>query len=378
MWINLKEIEDLGLLPPEAVEVIRWKIGMGSRVCLAARAMNASAIFVSVTTGETAKYVSYFRPVQQIISIGSSMVTARRLLLWKGIYPVVMQYYSEHEVNDFILAAREIHSIIHIMPTKEWKDKEEFIIPGLLRIESKLQDGNDKKLRKYLEDKLKVKHIEQIKQRNHYFYDKSGVIMDNQAMVRIRIEKVDQKSEQAVLTIKRKGKKVYDGTVERWEKEFNVTPYFFSNGPRNHMGVSFGRLPDFFRELLWNEFQEDFEKRDIKSPGDIEFVNVASMVNNRLTVETHSELILELDASSTREDCKYYELEIETIAADEDRRDEYIELLFGYLGIPAVCHQDYPTKFVRTLLDFGLLAMNDKFRSAIESVHRRLDISPRM
>jgi hypothetical protein len=101
------------------------------------------------------------------------------------------------------------------------------------------------------------------------------------------------------------------------------------------------------------------------------------MSNTRFTVETHSELTLELDAFSTKEGCKYYELEIETIAVDEDRRDEYVELLFVYLGIPVVCHLDHPTKFVRTLLDFGLLEMNEKIWNAIDSVHKQLGISPR-
>jgi pyruvate kinase len=403
----LKEMKELGLLPVETVESVRKKIVMGNRVCLAARLKEAAAIFVVVTSGETAKYVSYFRPVQQIISIGSSMVAARRLLLWKGIYPVVMQYHPKHDMNDFILVAREIHSVINIKPTDEWKDKKEFFIPGLMRIESKFQDENDKKLlpnavydiplpnppksipereikyilnetyyqtlRKYLEEKYKLK-AKLIEQKNYYFYDNAGVIKDNKATVRIRIEKVDKEPELAVLTIKKKAKKLKDGTAERCEKEFHVTRYLESKDPKD----SFKYLPDFFKELLWNEFQEDFKRKNIASPHDIDFENIASMVNTRLTVETASELTLELDAFGTREDCKYYELEIETIAADEDRRDEYIELLFGYLGIRPTCHQDYPSKFVRTLIDFGLLEMNDKFRSAIESVYEKLGISPRM
>ncbi|UCH95171.1 MAG: CYTH domain-containing protein [Candidatus Aminicenantes bacterium] len=404
--LYLKEMEVRKLLPAETVESVRRKIVMGDRVCLAARLKDASAIFVVVTTGETAKYVSYFQPAQQIISIGSSMLTAKRLLLWKGIYPVVTQYHPKHDMNDFILVAREIHSVIRIKPTDEWKDKKEFVIPGLMRIESKLQDENDKKLlpnavydiplpnppksipereikyiltepcykklKEHIERRYKVKEVVQ---QNHYFYDKSGVIMDNKAMVRIRIEKIEHTPERAIITIKKKGKKANGGTRERWEKEFNVTPYFFSKDSRNHIEVSFDRLPDFFRELLWNEFQEDFKGKNIASPGDIDFENVASMVNTRLTVETASELTLELDAFSTREDCKYFELEIETIAVDEARRDEYIELLLGFLGIPIVCHQDYPTKFVRTLLDFGLLEMNDRFRNAIDYVKNKLGVS---
>ncbi|UCH95172.1 MAG: hypothetical protein JSV88_33690 [Candidatus Aminicenantes bacterium] len=479
---HLKEMEKLKLMSSEDVESVRWKIGMGSRICLAARAKNASTIFVSVTTGATARYVSYFRPVQHIISIGSSLEVARRLLLWKGIYPVVMQYPSKHKLNDFILITREIHSVINIKPIGDWKDKKEFFIPGLLRVESKLQDRKEKKLlpntvheiplpnpsevtpereikyiltepyykklRKYLEEKVKqykerevkqyleekvkqyleekvkqdleeeikqdleekvkqdleekIKHyleeekvkqdlekkfkgdiekeIKQksklIKQENYYFYDNTGVIENKKAMVRIRIERVDQEAERAILTIKKEGKKVKDGTVERWEKEFNVTRDLESKHPKD----SFEYLPDFFKELIWNEFQDDFKRENIESPKDIGFENVAKMVNTRLTVETASELTLELDAfttKGTKGDCNYYELEIETIAADEDRRDEYIELLFRSLEIPIVCHKDYPSKFVMTMLDLNPKKITKKFRNAIEYVCKELNISPR-
>jgi hypothetical protein len=139
------------------------------------------------------------------------------------------------------------------------------------------------------------------------------------------------------------------------------------------MNVSFDSLPEFFRELLWKEFKDHFKNKGIESHGDIEFEHIASMVNTRLTVETHSELILELDAFSTGEDCKYYELEIETIASDEDRRNEYIYLLFKYLGIPVVCNRDYPPKLVRTLIDLGHKEMDDEIRNAIEDVKNGLD-----
>jgi pyruvate kinase/uncharacterized protein YjbK len=403
---HLKEMEKLGLLPSENVEAVLWKINIGSRVCLAARAKNASAIFVSVTTGATSKYVSYLRPAQQIISIGSNLKKARSLLLWKGVYPVVMQYPPKHELNDFILIARELHSFVKIKPTYEWKDKEEFIIPALLRIESKLQDEKEKrllpntvydiplpnppkgipereikyilnetyykKLKEHLKEYYKVKEVLQI---NHYFFDKSGVIRNTESMIRIRIEKVDRKVDRVILTVKKKSEKVNGDTLERWEKEFNVTRYFLLNCSRNHneMNVSFDSLPEFFRELLWKEFKDHFKNKGIESHGDIEFEHIASMVNTRLTVETHSELILELDAFSTGEDCKYYELEIETIASDEDRRNEYIYLLFKYLGIPVVCNRDYPPKLVRTLIDLGHKEMDDEIRNAIEDVKNGLD-----
>jgi pyruvate kinase len=473
---HLEEMKNKGLLSSKDVEAVRLKIGMGSKVCIAARAKNASAIFVSVTTGETSKYVSHFRPPQQIISIGSSLEVARRLVLWKGIYPVVMQYPPKYELNDFILIAREVHSEVHIMPTakksekeeeekkekKEGNEKEEFIIPALLRIESKLQDGKEKKLlpntvhdislektpkdkkpegiaerekkyiltkkdykklREYLEEeydrnytkKIKYKlnedlkkEIERIKQdkkkkqklekefkkklgefkpktklieqKNYYFHDKSSVIVDNEAMIRIRVEEVNEKLDRIVLTIKKKAQKLKDGTAVRWEKEFHVTPYFESEDPTFKYKDpidSFEYLPDFFRNLIYEEFREDFKGEEITAPEKIELENVASMANTRLTVETHSELVLELDSFSTKDGCNYYELEIETIPADEGKRDEYVELLFKSLGIKDISHEDYPPKSVMTLLDFGLIPMTDKFRNAIKYVRDKLNISPR-
>ncbi|MCK4765458.1 MAG: CYTH domain-containing protein [Candidatus Aminicenantes bacterium] len=403
---HLKEMKKLQLLSSKTVESDRWKIGMGSRVCLAARAKDAGAIFVSVTTGATARYISYFRPVQGIISIGSSMEVARRLLLCKGIYPVVMQYPLKHELKDFILIAREIHSVIRVKPTKGWESKKEIVIPGLLRIEPRLEEKKEKRLlpttvheiplpnppvsipereikyilnekyhkilKNYLINRYQAKHINQ---KNYYFYDESGVIMDNKAMVRIRIEKIDQKPERAILTIKKKSVKKEGGTEERWEKEFHVTRYFFANCSSDQKTVSFDRLPGFFRAFLWDEFKEAFISKNIESSDKIVSKNVAVMSNTRLTVETHSDLNLELDAFITKPDRNYYELEIETIAAEEKNRDEHIELLFKSLGIPIVIHKYYPTKFVRTLLDFGILTMNDKFKEAIDSVANQLDSS---
>lgn len=409
---HLQKIKELKLLSSEEFESARWKIGMGSRVCLAARSKYASAILVSVTTGKTAKYVSYFQPAQHIISIGNSMEVARRILLWKGIYPVVMQYPSKYELNDFILIARELHSDIHIKPSEKWKDEKNFVIPGLLRIKSKLQDENEKKLlpstvheislpnllldksskgvpereKKYIlkkEDYIKLKEeLERcysknvkIKQRNYYFYDPSDVIKDKKAMVRIRIEEIDQKPERAFLTFKKEGKKVGGGTEERPEKEFNVTRYLLANGLLSNSNGFFNKLPDFFKELLWEEFKKDFKGKGITAPDRIQLKNIAMMSNTRLTVETKSELTLELDSFTTKENLNYYELEIETIAADENKRDEYVSLLFKYLGIEEAYDPDYPQKFVRTLLDFGIMKMTEKYRNAIARVYSKLGIN---
>ena len=413
---HLEEMKERKLLTKKNVEMIRWKIGMGSRVCLAARAKDATAILVSVTTGETAKHVSYFRPVQQIISIGSNLEVARQLILWKGIYPVVMQYDAKHDLNDFILIGREIHHVVNIRPSGEWRNKQEFIIPGLLRIESKLQDGRQKKflpntvheislryppekipereikyilteeyykkLKKHLKNKQKFKQIRQIEQRNYYFFDTKNIVKKKKGMVRIRIERVDEEPERAILTIKKKSEKVNEkgknknsGTLERWEKEFNVTPYFSSNGLQIDKKVSFDLLPDFFKKYIWREFQKDsneVEETKLECPTDFEFAEIANMTNIRLTVETHSELTLELDMFSTKENRQYYELEIETIAADEKKRDEHVRLLFELLGIPVVSHENYPSKFVRTLIDFGILAMSDEIRNAIGGVEKEL------
>lgn len=409
---HLRQRQELEGLTTDQLEDIRWKMGMGSRICLGARARSAGAILVSVTTGETARYVSFFRPAQRIISIGASYKVAKRLLLSKGIYPVVMQYGPQHDLDDFVQIAREIHSTMEIKPVGEWKKKNRFVVPGLMRIVSKLdRERGDKLLpntvhefslphppegvpetekkyilnkqyydtvRTYLLESAKLKR--EMTQDNHYFYDQTGIVREHKALARIRIEQGEELSPNGgdiriLLTYKGHGRPRRGGGEQRWEKEYDITRYFanaIESGEVEIGDAAFKGLPPVFIHQIWNEFKDDFVAKGVATPTNVQFRKVAGMRNQRLRAEVQCSLVLELDHFCTKEGCNYFELEVETLPGEESRRDEYIELLFGSLGIPVVSLANYPSKFVRTMMDYGLIDPLPEWKEAIDEAMRQL------
>ena len=380
------------------------KIGMGNEVCVAARARKADVILASASTGETVQYISYFRPSQKIIAIVWNPRTAKKLILTRGVYPVVMRFPPKHDLNDFGEIANEIHEEMQI--TSSGKNTKSFVVPSLLRIdprtgskknESKKKDGmppvpntihefslprKSKSLpereRKYI---LAREHyqrlaaylqaeasepIEKIQQENIYYDDNDKIISRQHGMIRIRKEKRND-GVRALFTVKGRSKRVGDVTEERDETEFEIP----DTEKIKRREIKIGDLPLYYRKFLWAKYQKAFEGAGVNADA-LQLREIGRMTNTRLVASVSCGLVLELDEFETAQN-RYFELEIETRKADEAIRDEYIHLLFASLNIPLVSLSNYPSKYVWTMVDSGVLPADKKWISARAKALRLLN-----
>jgi pyruvate kinase len=106
----------------------------GQQVCHTARAIKSNIIVVSVTSGEAARDIAYFRPSQKILAITGDILTAVGLLPYRGIYPIVLQKNFSRDLDSFLeillLITREKG-----LPTQVYNENDSYYkVPGLIRL----------------------------------------------------------------------------------------------------------------------------------------------------------------------------------------------------------------------------------------------------
>jgi pyruvate kinase len=407
---------------------IEEKLSMGARACNAARTKKSPAIFASVTTGTTARYIADFSPRQPIIAITSRPSVARFLLLYQGVYPVTIQRDFDHTVESLVDILLDCHG--NFYRDKTWPS-ESVVCPALLRIESaerassSRNKGETKSLRpntlleitlpehpdeveetewKYLLSKQnhsrlrtillsRYQSAREVTQQNAYFTDSDRRLSQKRISLRLRLRvspeaKAEQK-EKVLLTWKgpdqggpsglgnsgfaMRPEAEYDVTqaYQAWRKERPIETPFHSFSIRD--------LPEFWR-IIW----ERSEAYGVEPPQDAEalgdFKPIGYLQTARLFAVTKSGVSLELDrwqATSPNEIPsgfptdffeERYELEVEDRPENGEKVDEVIHDLFAGLDIPII--QGESPKVLFALLRSGAIApgeASDEIRKINES-----------
>jgi pyruvate kinase len=375
----------------------RAKIGMGGKACAAARATSASAMLTAATTGETARYIASFRPLQSVIAITDDQRVARRLVMARGVYPVLMRHPVKPELDDFIQAAREINAEMKIPAWQTSADGQRFVVPAVLHVRSNAAFGSGRHVpntvhelslptdwsameRRELEyvltehshrvlknhlyqnaDTTETEHL------NHYLADPDGILSRYETMVRIRRERTPG-AERVLLTVKREARGDGTGSAARTEHEFDVTPYELFDG--DTLNVS--RLPLFHRRFIWSQLAPAFRPAGVTEPSALELFPVARMLNRKCTSTMECGLTLDLD-EFTVGDRTYHQLAIETAAHDDRKRDEFVHLLFGALDIPFATDAEYPSQLALTSFAAGLEQLEEANARAVHRVELTLE-----
>lgn len=401
-------------LPSEEISTSISRLAQGNQVCVSARALTTDVIIASAQLGQAVQEISYYRPAQKILAINDDILVGIRLLLHRGIYPVVMQRRLKRTFNEFIEIVNLIHKDIGIPVSKEVNGT--FRVPGLVRIipefydvpieteipnsiheftlpvEAKIAEETERKYvlsgRKYqILKKSLIKDAKSwwyVKQYNRYFTEKQRVLFNNRILLRVRIEKLIKFKNFPMLSPQRrievyftwKGKvKSSDKLLkeeQREEKEFNITREFLGQFKikkgKITPPVDFNKLPDYYRHsVVWNGFQKGLEER-YGGPEKVEYIPIGEMENHRFSFEMPNGFVLELDEThyidkrhkkgSSNRKIVEYELEIEL---SEHKQivallDEYIHDKFAYLDIPIVRvfeKDGYPSKSVQTYAHCG-------------------------
>jgi pyruvate kinase len=362
------------------------RLSQGAQVCSSARALGSEAVIASAQTGETVKEIAYYRPVQKVIAITEDVLTAVRLLLHRGVYPVVMAHPLTRTVDDFIDIANQIHRDLRIpMPAGATGT---FRLPGLIRIipESspdlatpeipnsiheftmRVESGPVPEVeRKYVLSEASYRRLaanlkadalrwSQIRQANTYFTDDRDLLGSAQIMIRVRAETLTDPAPQAgsprnvFLTIKGPRKEKHaDGTEERPEQEFEITHEVVALPDETLTEALMDHLPSFYRDHISKKWLGDLGRELAYRP-------IASMTNHRLRASMSNGFVLELDECDFGQAGKGYELEIELHGGASSGRalDDFIHDKFAHLDIPIVL-ADYPSKLERTYLHARLL-----------------------
>lgn len=224
-----------------------------------------------------------------------------------------------------------------------------------------------------------------IQQDNYYFTDLKNCLYGNKTLLRIRKEKELAKKEErstskrptskpgrefdVYFTIKQSGELDPAGEDRRDEIEHDITQEFgdFFRASKEQK-VDFDKLPDFYKETVWNRCSKVLEGRYSKY-NDIAYRQIAHMKNFRSRFEMWNGFVLEVDEAYFADKDGNpvevgYEMEIE-LRYDPTRTlnsalDEYIKDKFGRLGIPyervdrGGDWKDYPTKALQAFAFAGL------------------------
>ncbi|MGZ5451271.1 MAG: pyruvate kinase alpha/beta domain-containing protein [Thermoanaerobaculia bacterium] len=355
-------------------------------MCLSARTLQSEAVISSAHTGEAVREIAYYRPRQSIIAITEDVLTAVRLLQHRGVYPVVMEHPISRTVDEFIDIANQIHRDVGIPVPEKERTKRSFRIPGLLRIESAVKpvDVPTEIPNSLHEFTLPVKpaptpEIERkyvltaathrrltaclkrdamawqlIRQQNLYFTDSDARLEQARVMVRLRVEKLLDRSDgeadeprRVLLTIKARAMRRADGFEERDEQEFDVTRDYLGVGEIAGLSPTCSRyVADHCGELLQ-------PYRD----AEVQYRLRGATTNDRLRCAMYNSFVLELD-ESVFDPAPFgteHELEIEFRGNDNVRHEleEYVHDKFARLDISIV--NDYPSKLQRAYCYADLL-----------------------
>jgi len=117
-------------------EEITKQMAIAESAVLFARNLESPAIVVSTSSGDTAMKISKYRPAQPIIAITDVERSANKLLLYRGVYPVLVDEKPER-LEDIIQGARDIvqQSRINGKSLVEPRTGERIRIPLTLGIE---------------------------------------------------------------------------------------------------------------------------------------------------------------------------------------------------------------------------------------------------
>lgn len=413
----------------ERFPTLRERLGEANQVCISARSCDSTVIFVSATTGDSVRAAAFYRPPQRIIAITSDLLTAVRLGLYRGVYPVCFEKPLRRTLEDFIDCANEIHYQLSIeVPKHIRKKRDTFAVPGLLRLEPRTPNGPYAKVslpntihefilpiqsirvpeveRKYIlsqrsydvlykELQATASRWRHLRQQNIYLSDEKKLIFREKGMLRVRLEHVISSSDQQELekgpniffTVKlppRAGSRKY---VVRDEQEFNVTDdlaqFIIPKNDEFHLELDVNSVPYTCRKFIWERWQGKLAQH-FPDAAQFNLSKLASSVNYRLTAEMPNELVLELDKTlfevGDNQWVTEYELEIEHRNDMHTSRlvDEYIHDKFATLDIPVIVDSSYPSKAVRALVYSKHLPPDqvksslEKYMSLITQPHRQL------
>lgn len=208
-------------------------------------------------------------------------------------------------------------------------------------------------------------------QHTKYYSDPDAILASYKSAVRIRrITGITPPVD--IFTLKQ-AQPAIGSTRVRFEFEADVT----TSGCFESRLLDATTLPPHCLTTIFRRFAAGFRSAGIKSPRHLTLLPTVSSRNTRLDASVPCGLRLELDMLSTST-ATYYELEVETGTFDDDRRrDEYIHLLFATLDIPVVSPVHYPSKYVRALLDGGIVRATAIQRTAMLEAHCSLRESHR-
>ena len=235
-----------------------------------------------------------------------------------------------------------------------------------------LREKDHRKLNEYLRSTCPCKETFQ---HNLYLSDQCGVLSRNRASLRLRTEHLGGGLDRVLLTFKTKSSRSAMGAEVREEHEWDLTDDVSKRALQANASPGARSVPDRYREIVWQKYRESFVAEGLRSFHELELLELGSMKNRRLAADTECGLTLELDdfaTAATSSANVYYQLEIETTLAQEEKRDRFVAELFRELGIPIVSHSNYPSKAVLTLVDAGVLQDRREWMEAKREVEDRL------
>ncbi|MGD0275595.1 MAG: pyruvate kinase [Syntrophales bacterium] len=128
---DTQRIRDLGILGNEVM--VR---AVAESAILFAENLNSPAIVVSTSSGDTAIRVSKYRPSQPIIAFTEIEASAKRMLLYRGIYPFFLKGYPDN-IEDLISTYKNILRDIKVGDKKliEPRNHQRIYLPMILGIQ---------------------------------------------------------------------------------------------------------------------------------------------------------------------------------------------------------------------------------------------------
>jgi pyruvate kinase len=101
------------IVEPPSKPIITTTEAIASPACGMAKIIDSPAIIVCAATGMTAKKCANFRPKQSIIAITRVKETAINLLLYRGVYPVLIKYQPD-DTEELLGVIEKILEILDI------------------------------------------------------------------------------------------------------------------------------------------------------------------------------------------------------------------------------------------------------------------------
>jgi hypothetical protein len=339
---------------------------LAREACTTARTNNARMIIASATTGASALDIASLRPAQPIIAITTEERQARRLLLTRGIFPVVARHDVTYDLEDYARLERAITP--GGAPSATISFPGDWTVMSGRRIRYALTPEAHRRLTNYLVQHADVASVEQV---DHFFSDPQGVLVRNGVMVRLRRERAGG-AERATLALRHPGP---SGPAERGayrEKVFDLTPFLQRAGD-----IDVTNLPVFYKRFIWNEFAAEFRAEGITESAMISLAPLGALRINRSEGTVSLGLALQVDAFTIR-DTVHYELGVEGAAAGDPQREEYLQLLAGALDFPIANDPDYPSRYARVVADAGLIPLPETAKAALRRVEASLgEVHPR-